>query len=501
MRLLFGLLVVAALVAAAVFFADHPGRVEILWRGWQIETTVGVLTAVAALAALAAGLAIRVLRLIVGSPKALVRRRRERRRRAGYRALTRGMVAVAAGDPREAQRCARKAETLSADPPLTLLLSAQAAQLDGDEAAAKKYFTAMLDRPETEFLGLRGLLNQALREGDRDAALRLAERARELRPNAGWVSLSLLDLEARDGRWAQARATIAHAAKQRIIDPDRARHHRGVVLYELGRAALGNGDRRRALSLAAEARALTPDLAAPAAHYARLLLEDGRARAAAKAVERAWRTAPQAELAEVYRAIHAAETPLARVKSFERLAAESPAARESHLALAEAALDAQLWGEAHRHLERALTAPPPGRGNADGASIAVAAGVPTPRICVLTARLEEAEPGDHRSNREWLDRAAAAMPDPCWVCADCGGASPVWRSLCPHCGAFDTLGWRTPAHGGPVEAGQAVADLAAPAPRSTAPPTKSTADTITAAALSTPRISPSPTPTSRRSTD
>ena len=45
-------------------------------------------------------------------------------------------------------------------------LAAQAAQLNGDELAARKYFTAMLDRPETRFLGLRGLLTQALKTGD-----------------------------------------------------------------------------------------------------------------------------------------------------------------------------------------------------------------------------------------------------------------------------------------------------------------------------------------------
>ena len=457
-RLLISLLVVAALVVAAVFFADHPGRVEIVWRGWRVETTVGVLAAAAALAALAAAFVLWLLSLIIGSPAAFLRRRRERRRRAGYRALTQGMVAVAAGDPQEARRFARKADALLADPPLTLLLSAQAAQLDGDETAAKKFFTAMLDRPETEFLGLRGLLNQSLRTGDRGTALRLAERARVLRPNARWVLLSLLDLEARDGRWESARDTIARAKKRRIIAPDRARHHRGVVLYELSRAALGDGDRRRGLSWAAEARALTPDLATPAAHYARLLLADRRARPAAKAVERAWRTAPHPELAQAYRAIHAGETPLARVKAFERLAVENPAARESHLALAEAALEAQLWGEARRHLERALAAPPPPRpeppaerdGTAAGAS-AAPAGVLTPRLCLLTARLEEAEPGDRRSNREWLDRAVAALPDPCWVCADCGGESLDRRSLCPHCGNFDTLGWRTPARALPVE--------------------------------------------------
>ena len=45
----------------------------------------------------------------------------------------------------------------------------------------------MLDRAETEFLGLRGLHNHALHEGDRDTARRLAERAAALRPDARWA--------------------------------------------------------------------------------------------------------------------------------------------------------------------------------------------------------------------------------------------------------------------------------------------------------------------------
>src|SRR5207247_8282679 len=118
---------------------------------------------------------------------------------------------------------------------------------------------------------------------------------------------------------------------------------------ELSLAALASGDRPRAISLGAEAHALTEDLAAPAAHHARLLLDDRRAGRAAKAVERAWRTAAHPELAHVYNAIFGGEPALARVKSFERLAAQNPIARESHVALAEVALNAQLWGEARRH--------------------------------------------------------------------------------------------------------------------------------------------------------
>jgi HemY protein len=454
-RGLLGLLVFAGLITAAIFFADHPGQVEIVWQGWQVETSVGVLAAAAVLAGLAIALLFWLVSLILDSPRAFVRHLRERRRRAGYRALTRGMVAVAAGDPHEAQRCARRADALLADPPLTLLLSAQAAQLGGDETAAKKFFTAMLDRPEMEFLGLRGLLNQALRAGDRGTALHLTERAATLRPDTAWAIESLFELEAREGRWDAALETLAQAVKRRIIPRERARHHRGVILYELSVAALANGDRARGRNLAAQAQALTPDLAAPAAHHARVLLQDHRTGPAAKAIERAWRTIPHPELAQVYGAIHDGAPPLERLKSFERLAAQNPDARETHLAVAEAALDAQLWGEARRHLDRALCAPAPpiiGR-SPNPAPFSVSADPdedtsrdgPTPRPCLMMARLEEAEHGGGPGAREWLDRAVTAMPDPRYVCATCGGESLEWKSLCPHCSSFDALAWRTPA--------------------------------------------------------
>ena len=407
------------------------------------------------LAGLAIALLFWLVSLILGSPRAFLRHRRERRRRAGYRALTRGMVAVAAVIRQEAQRCARRADALLADPPLTLLLSAQAAQLGGDETAAKKFFTAMLERPEMEFLGLRGLLNQALRAGDRGTALRLTERAATLRPDTTWAVESLFELEASEGRWDAALETLAQAVKRRIIPRERARHHRGVILYELSLAALAGGERARGRNLAAQAQALTPDLAAPAAHHARVLLQDHRTGPAAKAIERAWRTIPHPDLAQVYGAIHEGAPPLDRLKRFERLAAQNPDARETHLAVAEAALEAQLWGEARRHLDRALSAlaPPLIARLPNPASFSVTPGPdenpslagPTPRLCLMMARLEEAEHGIGPGSREWLDRAVTAMPDPRYICATCGGESLEWRSLCPHCGSFDALAWRTPA--------------------------------------------------------
>jgi HemY protein len=114
----------------------------------------------------------------------------------------------------------------------------------------------------------------------------------------------------------------------------------------------------------------------------------------------------------------------------QRLAAQNPEALESHLAIAEAALNARLWGEARRHLGLSTAAAPPSG--------------PSRRLCLMMARLEEGEPGDPKAARQWLERAAAAPPDPCYVCGRCDAASATWQPVCRECGAFDSLTWRIP---------------------------------------------------------
>ena len=432
MRRLLALVVVAAAVAGATFVADHPGHVEIVWQGWQVDTSVAVLVGAMALVVLIASLLVLFAAALTRVPRNVRRRRAARRRRAGEAALTRGVVALAAGQPAAALRAARRAAGLLDSTPMVLLLTAEAATQQGDIAAARGAYTALLERPETTFLGLRGLIGQALRAGDDDAARQLAERARKLRPDSPWLVDALLVLAARARDWASARATLAATSTRRLLPGDRTRHHRGIVLYELSCEAERRGDRRRAVGLAAQAQALAPDLAVPAAHHARLWIGLGRRRSAAKAIERAWRSAPHPDLARLYLDIHPAAPPLARAAAMQRLAAQNPQASESHLAVAEAALLAQLWGEARRHLALAIAAAPQG---------------PPRRLCRLMARLEESQSDNMAAARDWLDRAVGAPPDPCYVCTRCDGQSREWEPLCRECGGFDTLVWQSPPRG------------------------------------------------------
>jgi HemY protein len=456
MRAFLAILLLAVAVAGGAFFADRPGRVEIVWQGWQIETSVAVLVAALALLLFVVSLLVLAATGLRRLPRRLRRRSSERRRRAGERALTGGLVALAAGDAAEAERYARRAVALLDRSPVALLLAAEAAGRQGDAAAAQRAYAALLDRSDTEFLGLRGLIGQALRRGEDGAALHLAERARQLRPATPWLAESALVLQARADDWAAARETVAAAVQRRALPAERARHYQGVVFYELSRIAERQGDRRGAAALAAKAQALAPDLAAIATHHARLLFGLGRQRAAIKAIERAWHSAAHPDLARLYLDGGGDTGPLGRAAALQRLAARNPEAAESHLAIAEAALAAQLWGEARRHLTLGEAAAPP-------------AG-PSRRLCLLMARLEESESGDGAAARTWLDRAVGAPPDPRYICGQCGGESAEWLSLCGQCGGFDTLRWGSPAdrHAGGVPADLTAALPILPAAEATA---------------------------------
>jgi HemY protein len=417
---------VGLLVAAGVWLAERPGEVTLAWQGWRIDTSVAVLALAVAAAAVLAALVYRFWRVLRGAPGTFFAHRRQARRERGYRALTYGMVAVAAGDADEAQRQARRADVLLGEPPLTMLLSAQSAQLNGDEAAAKQYFTAMLDRPETAFLGLRGLLMQAQRERDDGAALLLARRAYELRPRTAWVLTAYFDLLARHDRWREALPILEEAVRRGAVSAGEARHRRAVVLLGCSLESGAAGDRPAAVTYAKRAHSLDPDFLPATLRHVALMVEGGKRRPAARVLHNAWRRNPHPELARLYAALEPTGDVLKKVRWFERLASHSPDHPESHIALAEAALEAQLWGAARTHLE------------------AAAGAAPTARVCRLMAELEEKEKADMEAVRQWLLRAATAEPDSAWTCGSCGAAASAWTPRCARCDALGTLEWRPP---------------------------------------------------------
>ena len=413
----------------ASMLADSPGEVSLEWLGYKVDTSVAILIFVTVLFGIILTFFYNTWINLKKAPNRLFKIRRDWRRERGYKALTQGMVAVAAGDAQEARRLAKKAEDLLAEPPLTMLLSAQAAQLSGDDEAAGKFFKRMSERKDTKYLGIHGMLNQAIQTGDKGVALELAEKAHDLKPKTDNVSRTLFELQVQSGSWSDADGTTRKAIKNKNIDDAIGRRRRAVIAFQLSVEASMGGKMSEALNLAKRANNLVDGFIPATMQMARLLQAAGKRRKAASVIEEMWVTKPHPQLAEVMEELSSGTGVQEKMRTIEQLASYNKDHIESHLAIAKAALKAQMWLEAREHLNAAIL---PQTTN------------PSARICRYMAELEEGEKHDIELSREWLKKAAMAEPDNAWNCDQCGQVTAEWEPLCKHCQGFDTLIWRTP---------------------------------------------------------
>lgn len=424
-RLILFLIFATVVAAVATWLANNPGEVAITWQGRVVETSVGILIlAVLAFAAVAT-LLVELARWLGALPKRIRHRRSEANRVRGYQALTTGMVAAAAGNVSRAKQLLRESERLLPHSRPVLLLAAQTAQLEGREEVAHLKFRRMLDAPETELLGLRGLLAQAVKGGDQDEALQLATQAYRRSPTTPWVVQTLFDLMARRERWGDALRLVPELQKLGQLDERAARRQRGLLEHLIGQT-LHQEQPAEALSHARRAVKLAPSFAPAAVGAAEIAKGQGRQRLAQKLIASAWRAAPHPELARTFAGLVDGEAPEKRLQRFERrLKPLHPDDPELHVALGELAMAAHQLDDARRHLERATLLEPTSRGFR------------------LLAELERAAGSDQAAVQGWLTKASTARADHAWVCEDTGEVVGAWQPF-GTTGRFDAVHWSEP---------------------------------------------------------
>ena len=198
-RVLFYLALIALIAAGVAWLADQPGNVTIPWNG-QYHDMPLVIAAIGVAVTIVLSIVIwSVIRNILRSPDLIAMVLSHRRGVRGYLAISRGLIAVGAGDARAAQRASDEASRIAPGEPLALLLDAQCAQLSGDRAAAEHAFRKMAERDDTKLLGLRGLFIEAQRRQDHEAARAFAEEAASASPSLGWAGQAALEFRCAAG--------------------------------------------------------------------------------------------------------------------------------------------------------------------------------------------------------------------------------------------------------------------------------------------------------------
>jgi HemY protein len=405
--LLFGVII----VAVAWVVSGIPGHVVASVGGVGIDTSAPMALLMLVLLVIATMFALAALRSLWTLPRKGARWRRRRQVAAGEKAITAVLVALAAGDSDEARRQSRKARRLLGNTPQTLLLVAEAGRLSGREDEAEEAFRALTKQPNAAFLGLRGLLRQAVERHDWQEALVVAKQAEAAHPGTLWLRQQRAELALETANWAEA---------LELLGPDPRRTTYCVA------AANAESDPRRALSFAKQAWKQDPAFAPAALAYASRLREMGQEKRAQLCIADAWKRSPHPDLAKFALSLEPDKT--ARALAAKQFVASNPTHPESRMLLAQVALDAGHTGEARQQIEAARSE-----------------GLHQRRLCLLLADIEDRERGDTEegrlAQRDALRQAATAEPDPRWQCTSCSTNYEAWHPRCPTCSQVGTIVW------------------------------------------------------------
>ena len=405
-RVLWMVLAGAAVTAAAWFLAGLPGTVALRIASYTISAATPVAVLATAITLLLLYWLFRVLGAVVSFPATWQNWRSGRNRRTGDKAVTRALVALAAGQAGAARHEAQRALRTLGPTPQTLLLAAEAERLGGNEDAASALFRQLADHQEGAFLGLRGLFRQAMaRQAWHEAAILLAQ-AEGKQPSQGWLRDARLALAVHQENWAQAAALAGSGPAK-------------AALTIAAAEAAGGGE--AALQLAKQAWNADKALIPAALAYAYALRGTGRERAALDVVQESWKMAPHPDL--VAFVVAPGDDAVARLKLFTEFVHLRQTHKEAQFALARLSFAAGAVGDAAYHLDAAE-----------------AGGLGDRRAGLLRADLARAR-GDNAAETSHLRDAANAPLQPGWRCSGCGAEQAAWHPVCPSCHEAGSLQW------------------------------------------------------------
>lgn len=434
----------APVIGATLWFSDNPGSVVAEWLGWRVETNVpmlalSILTLLAVVEILA-----RLPASLSGVAARMRAKRQARERERGMGALVAALDAVMAGDPAQARRLGDEAGRLLGNLDLSDRVDAIAAL--APEPPPPEPGEELPEPPPAKSAKRRILASVGGKRSPESSKSEPAKAAARAVPAPVTVSAAPAPTPAPTPEPAPApepspeRDEVLAAFAERVkagdwpgaeqvldartpLTASELAARKAIVLDV--RAAMAE-DPAESLALARQALTASPSFLPAVLRAARLSRQAGRTADAAAILQEAWRHAPAAVLADQYLALWPEDDAAARLRHVEELVHRHPDHVESHLVAGAAAVAAQSWGLARRHL------------------VAAAKARQTPQVCRLLAEVEDREPGDAAARDMWLRKAEASGLDSGWHCRHCGTAAEEWGAICPHCGEVGGVEWGVP---------------------------------------------------------
>ena len=377
----------------ALWLMDNPGMVTLTWFGYEVKTSVAFVIALL----ICIFSAIYILRMPVKFIRWVKKSFDAQKEKSKENMLVQILNAIACGDEALCQKLAgRLDKTFDGKTPTPLLLKALL-------NPSPEIYRRLAADPSTELAGWRGLIAEHQKQGDLIAALDLAQKAFHKYKNIPWVVLSTLELQVLNDQWQDALETLEVVRKLKLENERLYKTQKATLLIKTGKS-------------------LEAFKTAPWLPEAALKAAQDHPKKAESILVKAWENQPDWNIYKAYIHLFSKENTLAQYKRVEKLVSMHKTNRVNQLALADAALQAKLWGQARKELETYI------------ASYSL-----TMQVATMMAFLEQEENHDLKESQKWVDQMKNLEPTVNYFCTRCGHETDLWSPTCPVCNGFASL--------------------------------------------------------------
>ena len=342
----------------------------------------------------------------------------------GYNSFVNGMIALANKDYKKAINESNKISNyLDDSPSLSLLLKSEVYKLEKKYDKLNIIYEKMSKDPNTENLGLRGIMEQYLRAQDYHHAFLYGEKLFNNNPNIEKIYETLVNIIAKINNWHQLINITDKAFSKKIIEKETYQNNKSIGYYEIAKIKQ-HGDIKESIKLIQKALSLRKNFPAYVNLYVELLIQNENFNIAKKIIKKAWENSFHTDLkSSILKLSKNSSLEISHLTKY--ITSTSSDNEKSKLLLVEAFIAEKKWDNARNQIRVLLETKP------------------KKEVCLLMAKIEEGDVNDIQKADSWKMRAQNGISNNIWICRISNKEQNEWSSVSKS-GHFNSLEWRQP---------------------------------------------------------
>ena len=342
----------------------------------------------------------------------------------GYDFFVEAMIALMNKDNKAASKSAQKMKgLLNNEVSLSLLLQSEILKIEKKSDQLNQVYDQMIKNSRTKILGLRGLMEQCLKEQDYHHAFIYGEKLFILNPKIEKLYVTLINIIAKTKNWNQLIIISDKAYLDKIINKKEVHENKSIALYEIAKIKM-KSDINESIRLIEKALSLKKNFPPYVKLYLDMLFSIKNVNKIQKNLKKYWSENPNAAMRTSISNV-LKNNKVNEISFIKNFIGKNIKNDESRKLLIEFAIYFNDWSIARENIKGLISSNP------------------TQELCIFMSEIELGEFNDIQKSEGWKLRANNAQVDNYWICRVTNSPQKEWNTLSDS-GHFNSLEWRQP---------------------------------------------------------